>query len=1090
MGDADSRGAVGPTDEQDTIDGVEKDVSRPPPFVATRPPATEGPTLVTVEKSHYEFGDTIGEGGMGRVVKALDRRLGRRVAIKELLPKRRDAARRFEREARITARLQHPAIVHVYEAGMWPGGEPFYAMNHVTGQRLGEVIDDRPTLAERLGLVPNVIAVADALAYAHNENIIHRDLKPSNVMIGAFGETVVIDWGIAKDLGVAIDPQESLAMRRRANPDETNDGSIVGTPAYMPPEQARGESVDHRADVYSLGALLYHVLLGKPPFYKKSSEEVIALVKAGHRPPITALDAETPADLVAIVDKAMAGDPESRYPDAAGLAADLKAFQAGQLVAARNYTKRELVRRWLARYRVVVGIVTVALVVLAVIGGLSIRQIVHEKRQQEVRRIRLLEERGRSELLDSPGKATVYLAEAAKDGVRGGARGLLLADALRPFDAQLGPSFHSRGEPGTVVFSADGTRVITIDTAIHAWTDGVEQTFGSPVRPTQVLVSREGRVITVDGDHVIRVWSATGALEQKLVGHTGEILDAHLSADGRSLATGSTDGTARVWDLQAGGFVQARCGDSLPVYAVRIEPNGKNVLSVTDDNVLCYWDASSGGLRNLTRAHKGRVNTVRWSPDRRLVVTASDDGTVLLSDPFWGKPVIQPIVHDGRPIASAEFSSDGRSVLTAGADQLARLWAIPDELPEDDPSLEAKELRRFAGHSSALTAAVFDATDERIATASVDRKAKVWDVATGDQLAIFEHADVVTSVAFAPSGGQLLTASTDRTARLWNLAGGVARRPYAADSVVRAVAIGPDGSIAAGRTDSRISVWRPGSDKAEILRHHSASVLALGFSADGRWLVSGGEDTALVIDARTGEKLRELVGHDRPIRAVAFAPDGTVSTAGDEGIVRSWWPATGALVATLRHDQPLLQIAISSRGLIAAVDDQGRVVVWRAGVPQIHAALTNGRTRAIAFSDDGQLLVASGTDTKIYAVDRIGVTLERLTLYGPTGEVRSIAFNNDAACVITAGVDGLVQIWDADNGKQLTSRGTRAASIHALAMSRDRETLWVGGADELVRGWDIHTETRDVDALGAVMKRVPWRLDDEDVVRRRETGDD
>jgi len=299
-------------------------------------------------------------------------------------------------------------------------------MNEVSGRSLDKAVAERPTLPERLGLVPNVIAVADALAYAHSENVIHRDLKPANVLVGAFGETVVIDWGLAKDLGLPSDPVESMAMRiSHHNPDQTNDGSIVGTPAYTPPEQARGESVDRRADVYSLGALLYHVLVGAPPYSGASSDAVLQQVKRGPCMPIAIREPGAPADLVAIVDKAMARVPADRYVDATALALDLERFQTGQLVAARNYTTRQLFGRWLRRYRVVVSLVTAALLALGIVGALGISGVVHEKRQQAIRRIKLLKERGRSELLDSPGKAAVYLAEAARDGVRGGARGLL-----------------------------------------------------------------------------------------------------------------------------------------------------------------------------------------------------------------------------------------------------------------------------------------------------------------------------------------------------------------------------------------------------------------------------------------------------------------------------------------------------------------------------------------------------------------------------------------------------------------------------------------------------------------------------------------
>src|ERR1700733_13942751 len=158
------------------------------------------PDFVAADPEHYALGEEIARGGMGRILRARDRRLGRDIAIKENSVRTGEAMRRFAREARITARLQHPSIVQVHEAGVWETGEPYFTMQLVRGRALDEVVAQTKTLARRLALVPNVLAVADAMAYAHSERVIHRDLKPKNIIVGDFGETVVIDWGLAKDL--------------------------------------------------------------------------------------------------------------------------------------------------------------------------------------------------------------------------------------------------------------------------------------------------------------------------------------------------------------------------------------------------------------------------------------------------------------------------------------------------------------------------------------------------------------------------------------------------------------------------------------------------------------------------------------------------------------------------------------------------------------------------------------------------------------------------------------------------------------------------------------------------------------------------
>ncbi len=346
--------------------------------------------LVSVDPQHYVVGREIARGGMGRITSARDRRLGREVAIKELLVESAELRARFEREARITARLQHPAIVNLLEAGVWPSGEPFYVMKLVTGESLDKVIASRPTLEARLALLPNVIAAVDALAYAHNMRVIHRDLKPANVLVGEYGETVVIDWGLAKDLGdtsaapdVTVGPHRT-AMQTR---DETHAGAILGTPAYMPVEQAEGDAVDERADVYALGAMLYHVLAGAAPYTGRTADAILDAVIAGPPPALEARAPGVPPDLVTIVNKAMAHSAVDRYPTAKELAADLKKLQTGQLVGAHHYSAWQLVRRWIGRHRTAVAVALVAAVLLGVLGVVSLRRIFQEQARTEQQRV-------------------------------------------------------------------------------------------------------------------------------------------------------------------------------------------------------------------------------------------------------------------------------------------------------------------------------------------------------------------------------------------------------------------------------------------------------------------------------------------------------------------------------------------------------------------------------------------------------------------------------------------------------------------------------------------------------------------------------
>ncbi|CAN5133582.1 hypothetical protein BH11MYX1_BH11MYX1_36870 [soil metagenome] len=339
-----------------------------------------------ISDGRYRLHSELARGGMGRVWIADDTKLSRRVAIKELLePSGRDRAR-FERELSLTSRLEHPSIVGVQDGGTWSDGKPFYVMRLVRGESLDKVVARATTLAARISLLPHGLAMVDAIAYAHDQGIVHRDLKPENVLVGDFGETVVIDWGLAKDLRAATPALVEGPYRNLVRLGETLGGEVMGTPAYMPPEQALGDAVDERADVYSIGAVLYHLLCGSRPYGGTSIDDILAKVINEEPPPLAKRAAGVPTDLVTIVEKAMARRPEDRYANATELAVDLKRFLGGQLVGAHRYSGPQLVWRWMRKHRgavVTAAVATVAVVGLAVA---SFTRIVREEHRANIAR--------------------------------------------------------------------------------------------------------------------------------------------------------------------------------------------------------------------------------------------------------------------------------------------------------------------------------------------------------------------------------------------------------------------------------------------------------------------------------------------------------------------------------------------------------------------------------------------------------------------------------------------------------------------------------------------------------------------------------
>jgi eukaryotic-like serine/threonine-protein kinase len=307
--------------------------------------------------SRYELLELIGQGGMGSVYRAVDHELGREVAVKLLRDTTPDprAVQRLLQEARVIAQLEHPGIVPVHDVGQLSDGRVYYVMKLVRGSRLDQTFRPSSPLDGRLRVLERV---CEAVAFAHAHGIIHRDLKPQNVMVGDFGEVLVLDWGVAKlrraespgdaEDGTPGAVQNAEDTRTR----QTADGTIIGTPAYMSPEQARGEvdRVDERSDVFALGAILHFLLAGTAPvtpsiFARQRNTPKAALIVAGRLPH------SAPRALAAVCRKALAANPAERYASAGELAAEVARFRSGQRVAAHHEGPVEWVGRLGRKYR-------------------------------------------------------------------------------------------------------------------------------------------------------------------------------------------------------------------------------------------------------------------------------------------------------------------------------------------------------------------------------------------------------------------------------------------------------------------------------------------------------------------------------------------------------------------------------------------------------------------------------------------------------------------------------------------------------------------------------------------------------------------
>jgi serine/threonine-protein kinase len=353
------------------------------PTVSYNPPA-DGQARYQVLRPHAK-------GGLGEVFVALDGELQREVALKEIDGKHAhdpDSRGRFVREAEITGKLEHPGVVPVHGLGQHADGRPYYVMRFVRGETLKEAIarfHGAPGGGELelRGLLNRFVAVCNTVAYAHSRGVIHRDLKPSNILLGPYGETLVVDWGLAKAVGsgqrtggTEEEKEPTLVPQLADGSAETVAGSALGTPAYMSPEQAAGrlEELGPASDVYGLGATLYTLLTSRPPIEGKDSAEVLRKAQKGEILPLRRVKSGVPAALEAVCLRAMARRPEKRYGSALELAADVEHWLADQPVAAWPEPWSARARRWARRHRawVTAGLAALAVGMAGLVAGVFV----------------------------------------------------------------------------------------------------------------------------------------------------------------------------------------------------------------------------------------------------------------------------------------------------------------------------------------------------------------------------------------------------------------------------------------------------------------------------------------------------------------------------------------------------------------------------------------------------------------------------------------------------------------------------------------------------------------------------------------------
>jgi len=1005
----------------ETLDATDASLAPQTPGTAKVTHGDDYAELIVVAPEHYAFANELARGGMGRIVRAHDRRLGRDVAIKELLPGHDDV--RFEREARITARLAHPAIVAIHEAGRWPSGEPFFAMKLVAGTSLDKRLAATTSFAQRLALVPNVIAAVDALAYAHNERVIHRDLKPANILVGNYGETVVIDWGLAKDLTSSDADDLEVGPFRGGREGETVAGAVMGTPAYMPPEQADGDPVDERADVYALGALLYQVLAGRPAYEGKTTDAVLAAVLKGPPRALAELVPEAPIELVAIVDKAMARLADDRFASARPMADELRRFQTGQLVTSHRYTTGELVRRWLRRHRAPVAVGAIATVMLAVVGVVSVAKIIAEQRRadREATDARSRADRGTLErarvLLDSdPTAAVALLADLSTGAPEWRAARTVIADARARGTARV---LHGDGFPITeLAFSADGKYLAAIEgTELIAW----DLATGVKSRLLGAGELDGYRTFAWTGHDVLHVgWNGRVGRWHPFAGGD-EVVTADVDHESLELAPGGRYlvGTDSDETGETGEVVELATGRHIPIGGVQAftwDRDGHTLL-VFDHSAheIRRIDIATGATARFPFAHEG-VHALAMAGNR--VYAGGIEGVFVADGTAW------PTGHADVVFTVAALPDGRIASASTRAIKAMRGEELVDRTQDATVTISdgSRDVVRLIGHRAPIKALAVSPSGQ-LASADSHGEVRIW---TRTPVA-FEHGHDRVAVAFLDLARTHLVVIHNATAVRIDLATG------ATSTTERALGL-------SGRPPKEY-VFTAGEDSTL-----DAPRFAARAAQSDRWVTIDRSDNAWVWDFVTGG--RELC-EDTWLAAIS-ADSNRVATY-DRGL-HEWDAHTGSGTDESDHAQTTALAVTPDGSQIAVSNERFQLRLYRGGTPhEVEMPKQVTAASALAFSADGALL-AGGFDTDIRIVT-IATSATRL-LRGHEGAIWSLQFLADGRLVSTS-ADRTVRVWDVAAGTSHVLRG-HTGPVTTVDVAGDRAVTT--SADHVVRLWDIRSE--------------------------------